>query len=74
MAQSSWPSPNHFGCQFGNRPNAQSALAIEVGIEGPLSYYFKWRLYLGIADGMSIARVWAVILSTGTPTPTQWTS
>ena len=38
-------------------------------------------LYLGIADGMSIARVWAcryskreaVILSIGTPMPAQWT-
>ena len=28
-----------------------------------------YRLYLGIADGMSILRSGAVILSTGTPTP-----
>ena len=46
-----------------------------------------YRLYLGVADGMSVARVWAcwyskrlplrlseaVILSTGTPIPVQWT-
>ena len=71
----------------GNRnPRAPSSMgAAQYTVARRRTLGALYRLFLGIADGMPIARVWAVpaltmsaserrvILSTGTPIPAQWT-